>query len=79
MRTKAAIKKAAGLTAAKKKTQHSRVYPKPVPLSRNKLKENIGLLLIHLQSPLSQQQRRIGWKLVEIMYEQYLPAKGGIV
>jgi len=72
MKTKTAIKKAAGLTAAKEKKLQNRTYPKPTPLSRSNLKENLGLLLYHLQSPLTKNQRRIGWQLFEVLLRQYL-------
>lgn len=74
MRTKEAIKKAvciAGKTAKTNKLQN-RTYTKPARLSRSNLKENLGLLLCHLQSPLTQQQRRIGWQLFEVLLRQYL-------
>ena len=66
------IKKAAASTAAKKNKLHRETYPKPAPLSRSNLKENLGLLLYHLQSPLIQHQRRIGWQLFEVLLVQYL-------
>ena len=71
MNTRAGIKKAAGLTAAGKKKLHNGTYSKPAQLSRSNLKENLGLLLCHLQSPLTQKQRRVGWQLFEVLLTQY--------
>lgn len=71
METRAGIKKAAGLTAAGEKKLQSRTYPKPAQLSRGNLKENIGLLLLHLQNPLTQKQFRMGWQLFEVLLTQY--------
>ncbi len=71
METRAAIKKAAAGTAAKKNRLRHKAYRKAAPLSRSNLKENLGLLLCHLQSPLTQQQRRIGWQLFEVLLTQY--------
>ena len=66
------IKKAAAGTAATLNKQHNETYPKPAPLSRSNLKENLGLLLCHLQSPLTQKQRKMGWQLFEVLLSQYL-------
>jgi len=65
-------KKAAALTAAKTNELHYEVYRKSAPLSKTNLKENLGLLLCHLQSPLTQKQRRIGWQLFEVLLTQYV-------
>ncbi len=72
MNARAGIKKAAGLTAAGEKKLQNRSYKQPAQLSRGNLKENLGLLLYHLQSPLTQKQRRIGWQLVEVLLTQYV-------
>jgi hypothetical protein len=39
--------------------------------SSKNLKEQIGLLLCHLQNPLSKRQRRMGWQLFEVLLTQY--------
>ena len=73
MKTRTAIKKAgAGRRPAGRHKLRCEAYRKPAPLSRSNLKENLGLLLCHLQSPLTQQQRRIGWQLFEVLLRQYL-------
>lgn len=46
--------------------------------SSKKFKEQLGLLLFHLHSTLSQSQRKIGWQLFEILLVQYLGVKGGL-
>ena len=72
METRAGIKKAgAGRRPAGRYKLRYEAYRKPAPLSRSNLKENIGLLLCHLQSPLTPQQRRIGWQLFEVLLRQY--------
>ena len=65
-------KKAAAATAATLNKRHNKAYRKPAQLSRSNLKENLGLLLYHLQSPLTQKQRRIGWQLFDVLLRQYL-------
>ena len=74
MKTKAAKKVAACLMeqAAGKNKSHKKAYRKTITLSRDNLKENLGLLLCHLQSPLTKQQRRIGWQLFEVLLTQYV-------
>ena len=70
-----------GQQAAGKNHSQNRTYRKPAPLSRSNLKENLGLLLCHLQSPLTKKQRRIGWRLVEVLLTQYVserPRAAGI-
>lgn len=72
MKNKAAIKKAgAGRRPAERYKLRYEAYRKPAPLSRSNLKENLGLLLYHLHSPLTQRQRRIGWQLFEVLLTQY--------
>ncbi len=69
---KAAIKKAAGLTAAKKNTQHRRAYQKATPLSRNNLKLQIGELLLF-----GNEQRREFWWLFEVLLVRYVQDVSG--
>jgi len=61
-----------GQQAASKNHLQNRTYLKPLQISRSNLKENIGLLLFHLQNPLTQKQRRIGWKLFGVLLPQYV-------
>ena len=46
--------------------------------SREKLKEQLGILLFHLHSTLTKRQRRMGWQLLEVLLVQYLRVKGEI-
>ncbi len=71
-------KAGAGRRPAKGYRLHYKEYPTPAPLSRSNLKENIGLLLFHLQNPLTQRQRKMGWQLFEVLLRQYLTVKGEI-
>jgi len=43
--------------------------------SNENLREQLGLLLFHLHSTLSQRQRRVGWQLFEVLLVQYLTVK----
>ena len=52
-------------------------YQQCAPKARDNLKEQIGLLLYHLQSPLTQSQRRTGWQLLGVMLLQYVDLKYG--
>lgn len=70
---RAGLKKAgAGRRPAERYKLRYKAYPKSTSLSRGNLKENLGLLLYHLQSPLTKNQRRIGWQLFEVLLRQYL-------
>ena len=71
------IKNAAGLTAAKKNELHNQAYRKPAPLSNTKLKENVGRLLLYLQTPLNRTQQENGWQLLGVMLRQHLDLKYG--
>ncbi len=76
MKTKKAV-----VGTAKKNKLHNKAYRKAEPLSKTNLKENLGLLLFHLQDSLSQKQRRMGWKLFEVLLAQYVqcvPDKPGL-
>ena len=81
MRTKIPEKeRAAARTTAPIIEQHNGSYRKPAPLSKTNLKENLGLLLYHLQSPLTKKQRRMSWQLFEVVLRQYYDVKtsGGL-
>lgn len=65
MNTRAAIKKAAAGTAAKKNELHNKAYRKPVPLSS--LKTLIGELLIF-----GNKERKEFWQLFEVLLTQYV-------
>lgn len=44
--------------------------------SSENLGEQIGLLLWHLLSPVTQRERRNGWRLFEALLVQYVAARG---
>jgi hypothetical protein len=67
MKTKKAV-----VGTAKTKLRHYRPYSESARLSRGDLKENLGLLLFHLQNPLTQKQHKLGWKLFEVLLRLYL-------
>jgi len=76
MRTKVPIKKAvhrADGTAGNNKL-HKKAYREVTAMSSNNLKDEIGLLLWFLCSPLSEKQCTAGYRLLEILlsarYEQ---------
>ena len=64
-------KKAVPMTAKTYELQNE-VYRKHTQLSRGDLKENLGWLLFRLQNPLTQKQRKAGWRLFNVLLEQYL-------
>lgn len=45
--------------------------------SSEKLKEQLGVLLFHLHSTLTQRQRRMGWQLFEVLLMQYVQGVSG--
>lgn len=57
---------------------HHLEYKDSTSESSESLKDQIGLLLCHLHSPLNQRQRAMGWKLFEVLLVQYLVVKGEI-
>ena len=56
--------------AAPKYDSHVEAYRKPAPLSSGNLRDQIGLLLWFLCSPLSRRQSAAGWKLLEVLLSQ---------
>ena len=68
-------KKAAVAAAARRNELHCRTYRKATPMSTTNLKDEIGLLLLFLCSPISHQQRAAGWSLFEVLLAQYLEMK----
>ena len=57
------IEKAAALTAApNKNNQHNKDYRTSDGQSSKKLKEQLGVLLLYLQTPLSRQQKNRCWQ-----------------
>ena len=46
--------------------------------SNETLKDQIGLLMWRLQSPLDKHQLRAGWSLLGVLLAQYLADKGGL-
>ena len=44
--------------------------------SNESLKDQIGLLLWQLQSPLGRRQHRVGWRLFKVLLMQYLTIRG---
>ncbi len=67
------IEKAAALTAApNKNNQHNGYYSTSDDQSSKKLKEQLGVLLLYLQTPLSRQQRTAYLKLFESRLRQYV-------
>jgi len=56
---------AAAPTAAPKNTLQGRAYHRPTPESTAKLQ--VGTLLLALQSPLNQRQRKTGYRLLELL------------
>lgn len=73
VRRKKPIKKVAACLmgqAARKNKLHTKSYQKPAQLSSVNLKEQIGLLLWLLCSPLSHRQRSSGWQLFGILLSQ---------
>ena len=71
-------KKAATTDPMANHNNHHLEYKDPPLNSSESLKDQIGLLLCHLHSPINQRQRAMGWKLFEILLVQYLVVKGGI-
>jgi len=68
-------KKAAALTTASKNNQHSRVYHSPLGRSSGNLREQLGVLLLYLQTPLSPDNRKTCWALFESRLRQYVDLK----
>lgn len=64
--------KAAALTAARTTKQQVESYQSFTQQSRENLKEKIGMLLLALQIPLSQEQRKAYWILFDSILRQYL-------
>lgn len=56
-----------GQQAAPKYYSQEKSYRKATPMSRNNLKDEIGLLLWFLCSPLNKKQGAAGYQLLEIM------------
>lgn len=56
----------AGTTATQKK-RHNKAYRKVTSMSSNNLKDEIGLLLWFLCSPISEKQSAPGYQLLEIL------------
>ena len=52
---------------AHKNIRQIQTYQTCAAKSTENLKEQIGLLLCHLHSPLNQRQRAMGWKLLEAL------------
>ena len=48
---------------------------RPTARSSENLQEQLGLLLYHLQNPLTQRQCRMGWQLFEVVVRQYYDVK----
>lgn len=67
---RAEIKKTAAPTAARKHNRQSESYRNSVSESRAKLQ--IGELLLFLQTPLNQIQKRKYWRLFEVRLSEYL-------
>jgi hypothetical protein len=68
-------KKAAGLTAARTTKQQAISYQSCAQQSIVNLKEKIGLLLLRLQSPLSQDQQKECWCAFESLLRRYVEVK----
>lgn len=79
MSTKTEIEKAAARTAARYDEQHHTQYQQVPLTSRSNLKDEIGLLLWFLCSPINQRQRAAGYRLIEVLYGQYISARAGEV
>ena len=56
--------------------QLSKLYRNCAPKANQNLKDQLGLLLWRLQSPLTQRQRRLGWQLCEVLLVQYFAVRG---
>ena len=69
------------IATAQNYNQLNGTYQNCAPRSSENLKEQIGELLLHLQTPLSQQQRQKGWELFAPMLRRYVDLKtcGGTV
>lgn len=55
---------------------HHLEYKDSPSKSSESLKDQIGLLLWQLQSPLGRRQHRIGWQLFKVLLMQYLTIRG---
>lgn len=66
-------KKAAALTAAIRNEPHPKSYQKDKPVSS--LKEQIGQLLLYMQTPPPQNEQQKYWQQFETMLSQYLDLK----
>jgi len=67
--------KAVALTTAQKNNQHSKNYHNSSAQSRVKLQENLAEILLYLQTPLNQNQRKEYWVQFESKLRQYLELK----
>ena len=74
MRTQAKTKKAAAVTAARKNELCHQSYRKVIPLSS--LKIQIGEILLCLQRPLNQNERRICWQAFERTLQEFYQIEG---
>ncbi|MFX0198514.1 MAG: hypothetical protein ACFFCW_20535 [Candidatus Hodarchaeota archaeon] len=55
---------------------HHLEYKDSPSKSSESLKDQIGLLLWQLQSPLGRRQRRVCWQLFKVLLMQYLTIRG---
>ena len=72
--TQAAIKKAAGLTAAIQNEQH-KSYQGMITMSTEIPKKKIGELLFCLEFPIGKEISQVGWGLFEVLLPQYIELK----
>lgn len=63
-------KKAAALTAAIRNEPHSKSYQKDKPVSS--LKEQIGQLLLYMQTPPPQNEQQKYWQIFESFLRRYV-------
>jgi len=67
--------KATAVTMASKNKMHNKSYRNYAQRSRAKLKKEIGALLLYLQTPLSQSQKREYLRLFEARLRRYVDLK----
>jgi hypothetical protein len=74
------VKKRKAVTSAKATAQNynqqNESYQECAPKANENLKDQIGLLLWQLQSPLSKHQRKVGWRLLGVLLTQYVTIRG---
>lgn len=68
---------AVAVTTAPKSTLQSGAYQRLAPESTAKLQ--IGTLLLALQGPVNQRQRKTGYRLFEALLAEYVTARGGML